>query len=714
MRYINSRRPQVFLLTALAMLGIVVACSSPTSSQNGKDLSQEEALQLVLEEIVQPDQLGEDPLVVFAWPEVLLPGDELYPYNILGEDPVPGLVTVESESWFFWIEDEPYAQFAHPTRYVLVDINSGEISSSEEGWWPILNGQGLWTDTEDYQNEENWAWSNVSFMEDGGSSNKGSSSVLAAILPPQIELSKTEGGSRRALVINTTTEEQLGEDNSVEDAANMLSILGKNDFETTYLGTEYDDNPNRAGVPFTPGNSAGVDPWEAELRKQADEMKPGDTLVVYIAGHGNASSLGGGWISNENGEILSYELEKELEEFDPGVDVIVILQGCNTGGWIRNLKSVADLTMTATDATTSSYGDMDFLTSWISPLFLTDLNPLDDGSEYTSSLVAGWEDILDDPDLMEKVKQRAKDEDISFMQALISEAYEEGSWYDMAARLQLSHPQVSFGSKKATPTPSPTSTSTPTPKPSPTSSYGYTLGDYRVSMAVKRDPSSHKGFINMPGNIKLILKEGSIRIEGPFPFVAVSGELSADGTIDASGRGTVAGYGNIKVTFQGGISDGSLEGDYTMGANGGLPGGQSIVYSVTGDHLEPTATPTLDPRIGELQEFFNTYNARFQATDVDGLLALLHPAVLDLYGQDACQDYLSSVIDNTIQIEVLQLQAFEPWTWEIDGHSTLIEDAYSIQAWVTSGGQTIQQSMHLGLVEDGSITWFTDCGEPLP
>jgi len=712
MRYLNSRRPQAVLLTALALLSAIVACSLPGSPQKGKDLSQEEALQLVLDEIVQPDQLGDDPTIVFVWPEVLLPDDELHPY-IFGEDPTTAMIAVESDSWFFWIEDTPYAHFAHPSRFVLVDIESGKLSSSDQDWWPVLNGEGLWTDTGEYQNEDNWAWSNVSFKESGGSSRKDSSSVLAAIAQPQIGLSQTEPGSRKALVINAFSHKQTHTETGESDATNMIRVLGKTDFKITYLGTDHADRSNGVSTPFTPRGTKGVDPWQTELQKQAGEMKPGDTLVVYVGGHGVGE--GERYIKNENGNIASYELRDELKEFDPGVDVIVILQGCYTGSWIKDLEGVANLTITATDADYQSYGDFDTRFWLFGTLFTNiDLNPFDEGSEYTSSLVASWEEILGDPDLLDEIEQRTKDEGISFLQALISEAHKEGYWLDLAARLKLSYPQISFGSSKDRQKTSENPTSTPTPEPSPTPSSGAVLGDYQVSMAVKRDPSGHKGFINMPGNIKLTLKEGSIKIEGPFPFVAVSGELSEDGTIDASGRGTVAGYGNIKVTFQGGISDGSLEGDYTMGANGGLPGGQSIVYCVTGDHLEPTATPTPDPRIGELQEFFYVYNARFQAVDVDGLLALLHPAVLDLYGQDACQDYLSSVIDNTIQIEVLQLQALEPWTWEIDGHSTLIEDAYSIQAGVTAGGQTIQQSMHLGLVEDGSINWFTDCGEPLP
>jgi len=59
-----------------------------------------------LDEIVKPDQLGEDPLVVFAWPDTLLPDDSLHPYAIYGEAPDSKLVKIKAESWFFWIEEE--------------------------------------------------------------------------------------------------------------------------------------------------------------------------------------------------------------------------------------------------------------------------------------------------------------------------------------------------------------------------------------------------------------------------------------------------------------------------------------------------------------------------------------------------------------------------------------------------------------------------------
>ncbi|MGB2965549.1 MAG: C13 family peptidase [Anaerolineales bacterium] len=570
----------------------------------------------------------------------------------------------------------------------------------------------------------------MTFKKSESSARISSSHTLAALLPPRREVLQTESGKRRALVVNTITEDQTGSDEGVADVKNMLRFLDTYDFESTYLGPEHDKNPRRTGIPLI--LKAKTDPWRDWLRNQAKEMNPGDTLVVYITGHGDGNFVVGG-----DGLIPRTFLRDELAKFKPCVDIIVIISACNSGSFIGPLKDVADLTMTASDETSSTYFDLDFITVILGGLMAIDLNPLDEGGEYTSSFIAGWEEIMEDPALMEKVEGRVKNEDITYMQALCSESYKEGKIYDMGIRF-LSSPQESFGSAKTgceaqtfisdpelsptptftpTPTSTPTTSPTPTPTPTPTQKFVSTLdylGDYYVSMTVDQDDDKHKEHINMADYLTLTLKQGSVRIEGPFPWVPVSGELSPEGSIDASGRGTVAGYSNIKVTFLGSVSNGHLEGSYTMGVNGGLPGGKPIVYGVSGDRLEPTPTPTSDPRIGELQDFFNDYNAKFQAADGDGLLALLHPAVLDLYGSDACQVYLSSAVEKPIEIEVLQVLSVGPWTWEIDGHSTLIEDTYSIQAGVSAGGQTIQQSMHLGLAEDGTITWFTDCGEPLP
>ena len=59
-------------------------------------------------------------------------------------------------------------------------------------------------------------------------------------------------------------------------------------------------------------------------------------------------------------------------------------------------------------------------------------------------------------------------------------------------------------------------------------------------------------------------------------------KAGADGAFEAEGTGIVAGFPNILVTFTGTITSEGLEGYYTLGADGKLPGGQSVTYLVEG------------------------------------------------------------------------------------------------------------------------------------
>ena len=57
--------------------------------------------------------------------------------------------------------------------------------------------------------------------------------------------------------------------------------------------------------------------------------------------------------------------------------------------------------------------------------------------------------------------------------------------------------------------------------------------------------------------------------------------------------------------------------------------------------------------------------------------------------------------------------AIGPWEWEIDGRSTLIGQAYTLEIIMTAQGEQNTLETHLGLREDSSLGWFTDCGDPM-
>lgn len=77
-----------------------------------------------------------------------------------------------------------------------------------------------------------------------------------------------------------------------------------------------------------------------------------------------------------------------------------------------------------------------------------------------------------------------------------------------------------------------------------------------------------------------------IDVTGSGSFVDVTGTVAADGTVNATGNGTVAGFQNIDVTLTGTLQAGVLDAEYSMGTDGDLPGGFPIVFDVEGTSPE--------------------------------------------------------------------------------------------------------------------------------
>lgn len=74
----------------------------------------------------------------------------------------------------------------------------------------------------------------------------------------------------------------------------------------------------------------------------------------------------------------------------------------------------------------------------------------------------------------------------------------------------------------------------------------------------------------------------TIQINGSAPWVDVSGTLAEDGTVTATGTGTVAGFSNIDVSFSGTYdqSSGRLQGNYSMDTGHVISPGHPIIYVV--------------------------------------------------------------------------------------------------------------------------------------
>lgn len=101
----------VVIIVALIGTAIVgyIWISKPTEEEPEPSvITADEATQILLDNIIKPDELNYD-LIAFMWPEPLNPGDTITPHDILGDTYV-----MDDNTWFFWVNDFPFARSHTP------------------------------------------------------------------------------------------------------------------------------------------------------------------------------------------------------------------------------------------------------------------------------------------------------------------------------------------------------------------------------------------------------------------------------------------------------------------------------------------------------------------------------------------------------------------------------------------------------------------------
>ncbi len=553
------------LATARAVAAVTPAATPAATGTPAPSVSLEAAGQSVLEQVVLPDDLQHE-LVVFAWPDALLPSDSLAPYAYPPFGLAPEPIAIAAESWFFWIDDFPNGKFEHPNRYVLVDRASGAVTVSDETWWPVLNGVGLWLDPDDYWNADHWVYDNFAGRPQDRTAGPARLARLLDQPPAQ------PAGIGVGLVLNGWLPGQPGGADLAADAQGMFNALSGFGLTTIYLGPAEDTNPNRAGE-LSAANLEGT------LADLAGKLAPGDTLLLYASSHGGRSP-GGSYIG---AGVSAEQFAAMLSALDPGVDVVVILDFSYSGGFIDTLLPYSDRIITAADAKTPAAFDADHP---------TDPNPADRGSEFTSGFVEQWEALRANGESLQAALSQAAATGRSPADVLAELAYGGTLMVDSNALRGATFPRM-----------------VPVPGAvvvveTPAAPQAVVYGLFLVTVSYESGDREHFNFIKLPSNPTIAVRQGSVIFDGPDPWVDVVGELQPDGSFTAQGAGAVAGNPNVLVVFQGTLTSERLSGLYTMGADGQLPGGQSITYRVEGVKVSPAGAAdggTPDPE-GAAQE----------------------------------------------------------------------------------------------------------------
>lgn len=95
--------------------------------------------------------------------------------------------------------------------------------------------------------------------------------------------------------------------------------------------------------------------------------------------------------------------------------------------------------------------------------------------------------------------------------------------------------------------------------------------------------------------------------------------------------------------------------------------------------------------------------------DTTFLLARLHPAVIERYGEDVCRASVAEPPDPTSTFDVVRIDHTGPWDYASDGQTTTVADTTFVLTNRTVHAQPTQQiQVHVAAV-GGQQRWFTDC-----
>jgi hypothetical protein len=163
-----------------------------------------------------------------------------------------------------------------------------------------------------------------------------------------------------------------------------------------------------------------------------------------------------------------------------------------------------------------------------------------------------------------------------------------------------------------------------------------------------------------------------------------------------------------------------------LGSDGESAASASPSVSAPASSAEPTPSPTPTPEptptplpslgASDVEAFVPQLVAAIQTGDVDFLVANLHPATLDRYGEAACRTQVATFTNPNFAIEILEILDPAPWDYATEDPpvTTTIPDAWEVQGNLTvSADLPAQPQIFHFAPTDGEVRWFTDCGTPL-
>ena len=395
--------------------GAITAQLVVQEGQEGSDM--EGAVDVVVEDVLPdiPEIQDGSPYMCLKLDSILSAG------TVIEEDSGHTLkLTLQEDSYFFYLDLAPGALYEHPVRYILVD-KSGNHSEYEAKWWPRIGGSVPENLLQSIPDDDSVVAANVELVEP-------SSELLAFAFPSSIP--QCQG----FIAVEGLTSMQPNYMFAVQDYQNMMAFFNS-----------YANNNSCCEVTGLAGSQSAGLLDEIDTMAQA-HLNP-ITISIVANGYGGAAQLGMSFVSAQT-------LKNKVAAY-PNTSFNFIITTSGSGVFIDTLKTLDNVCVvsTACDNTETAYRDYDSYYFKEDPdTMYGDYNPQDRGFEWTSSILQAMNQIAGDSTMYNSVVSLARQYDVSPMCVLICEGHWGGLGgnpdyglshdLDIACRAGLESPQL--------------------------------------------------------------------------------------------------------------------------------------------------------------------------------------------------------------------------------------------------------------------------------
>jgi hypothetical protein len=115
----------------------------------------------------------------------------------------------------------------------------------------------------------------------------------------------------------------------------------------------------------------------------------------------------------------------------------------------------------------------------------------------------------------------------------------------------------------------------------------------------------------------------------------------------------------------------------------------------------------------EVQQFLDELDTAVREGNTEVRLARLNPAVIQRYGADQCRSFLDGQRDESRRDKVKRVGKARPYEFTTDNLSVTVPDTLPVFVRATINKKKGDRNLNLARV-NGQLTYFTDCGDPLP